>query len=82
MPTTGSIFVQISDENLHRVRCLMDEIFKAENFVSVITVMKTAGASSTGISSVADYLLWYSRERAMMRFRPIILEKKLGEEAT
>ncbi|HXG47352.1 MAG TPA: DNA methyltransferase, partial [Methylomirabilota bacterium] len=59
---TGSIFVQINDENLHRVRCVMDEVFGAENFVSLITVAKTAGATSTGLASVADYLIWYCRE--------------------
>ena len=54
---TGSIFVQISDENLHRVRCLMDEVFKAENFVSVVSFATTTGFSSNYISNITDHVL-------------------------
>lgn len=53
---TGSCFVQISDENVHLVRSLMDEVFGSENFVSQITFSKTTGASGDGLSSVSDYL--------------------------
>ena len=52
---TGSIFVQISDENLHRVRCVMDEVFGAKNFISHITVKKTTG-STAGFIPGSDYL--------------------------
>src|SRR5690606_37712291 len=65
---TGSIFVQISDENLHRVRCVMDEVFGPENFVSILTVRKTTGAGSPAIgteviASVSDFILWYAKRR-------------------
>src|SRR5437016_3425536 len=66
---SGSVFVQISDENLHHVREVMDEVFGAENFVSVITFKKTTSASSELLPSVSDYLLWYARERDRVRFR-------------
>ena len=61
---SGSIFVQISDENVHRVRCLMDEVFGSENFVSQITFTKTRSlVSSTFLTTVSDYILWYAKSR-------------------
>ena len=59
---SGSIFVQISDENLHHVRELMDEVFGAENFVSVITFQTTTGFESKTIPTLGDFLLWYARD--------------------
>lgn len=72
---SGSIFVQISDENLHLVRCLMDEVFGAENFCAVITFRKTGGQSATLLGSVADYLLWYARDRSQAKYRQIYVPK-------
>lgn len=64
---TGSIFVQISDENLHRVRMVMDEVFGAENFVSIIAFQTTSGfAESGGLSRMGDYLLWYAKSRELV----------------
>src|SRR5438034_1807271 len=61
---SGSIFVQISDENLHHVREPLDEIFGQENFCSVITFAKTSGYGDTvALASVSDYLLWYARDK-------------------
>jgi adenine-specific DNA-methyltransferase len=60
---SGSIFVQISDENLHHVRELMDEVCGADNFLSVITVKKTTSASSELLPGVNDFLLWYARDK-------------------
>lgn len=79
---TGSIFVQISDDNLHVVRNLLDEIFGPQNFVSVITFQKTTGARTTGLATVSDYLLWYARDVDQMKFRPLYKEKGLGGEGT
>ena len=60
---SGSIFVQISDENVHRVRLLLDEVFGSENFVSMISYVTTGGfAQSTALSRAGDYLLWYSKD--------------------
>ena len=63
---TGSIFVQIGDENVHLVRCLMDEVFGSENFISSITFTKTSqGNQTTDLLAVADYLLWYAKDKRM-----------------
>src|SRR2546425_2324824 len=58
---SGSVFVQINDENLHLVRNLLDEVFEAQNFVSVITFKKTAGQTSQLLPGSCDYVLWYAR---------------------
>lgn len=59
---SGSCFVQISDENVHLVRCLMDEVFGSENFVSEIVFLKTSGQTTALIAPQNDYLLWYSKD--------------------
>lgn len=61
---SGSIFVQISDDNLHRVRAVLDEVFGAGNFVGLISFQTTSGfAQAGGISRMGDYLLWYGKNR-------------------
>ncbi len=72
---TGSIFVQISDENLHRVRCVLDEVFGAENFASLITLWKTSSATASRLATTCDYILWYTRDISMARFHPLFIEK-------
>jgi hypothetical protein len=72
---SGSIFVQIGDENVHRVRAVMDEVFGEENCCGQITVMKTAGQSSELIAGTADFLLWFSKQRASVKFRNPLLGK-------
>ena len=74
---SGSVFVQISDENVHRVRCLMDEVFGSENFVSMITFRKTTGVQSNYVASVSDYLLWYARDKMQGKFRRLYREKTI-----
>lgn len=76
---SGSMFVQISDENLHRVRLLLDEIFGPENFVSVVTVKKTGGMGQQLIDNVADYLLWYARDISKITYHSLHLPKVIGE---
>lgn len=68
---SGSIFVQIGDENIHLVRSVMDEIFGAENFISVITYTKTTGFSGNYLSNVADYVLWYAKAFPRMKYRQL-----------
>jgi len=75
---SGSCFVQISDENLHHVRELMDEIFGAENLCALITVKKTTSASSHGLAGVCDYVVWYCRDRAKLKYRQLFQEKEIG----
>ena len=77
---TGSIFVQISDENLHRIRCLLDEIFGTNNFVSQITIKKTTGSTADFIPGSCDYLLWYGKDKENTRFHGLYADKKPGEE--
>ena len=67
---SGSVFVQIGDENVHRVRALMDEVFGEENFVSLISVEKTSGSTESYISNVADYILWFAKRKEALKFRP------------
>jgi adenine-specific DNA-methyltransferase len=74
---SGSIFVQISDENLHHVRELMDEVFGGENCVAVITFRKTTSASSELLPIVNDYLLWYARDHTRVKYRPVYSAKSL-----
>jgi len=72
---SGSIFVQISDENVHLVRCLMDEVFGVKNFVGLITVKKTAYQATNTIAGVADYLVWYARQTMTLKVRPLFVSK-------
>lgn len=65
----GAIFVQIGDENLHRVRAVMDEVFGPENHVNTITFLKTSSSTSGHLGGVADYLLWYAKDKAHLKFR-------------
>ncbi len=66
---SGSCFVQISDENVHHVREIMDEVFGIKNFVSLISFTTTSGIPSNTLSRAGDYLLWYSREKDKVKFR-------------
>ena len=75
LTTSGSIFVQISDENLHHVREVMDEVFGAENAISVVTVRKTTSEGRSLISSTCDYLLWFGRDVKRTKFRPIYVAR-------
>jgi adenine-specific DNA-methyltransferase len=75
---TGSIFVQIGEENLHLVRCLLDEVMGRENFVSVITFSKTAGATTELLPGVADYIVWYARDSSRAKYRRLFTEKIAG----
>lgn len=69
---SGSIFVQIGDENVHRVRCLMDEVFGEENFISLIDFKVTSGtAQSIGLRRTGNYLTWYAKDKRYAKFRRI-----------
>ena len=80
---SGSIFVQIGDENVHRLRCLMDEVLGSENFVAQITCKVTSGTQQRmGPRRISDFILWYSKDREGGKFRRLYIEKMLGEEST
>ena len=76
---SGSIFVQIGDENVHRVRALMDEVFGEENCVSLIGFAKTSGSTEDYLGQTTDYLLWYSRSKDRVKYRALLKGKKPGE---
>src|SRR5262249_47763722 len=82
---SGSIFVQIGDENVHRVRALMDEVFGAPNFIGVVPFKKTTGAGSPSggtdtLASVVDYIVWYARSVDKVKYRQLFRSKEAGGE--
>jgi len=77
---SGSIFVQIGDENVHRVRAVMDEVFGDEQHVAMITTMKTTGQSDSTMATVADYVLWYCKGAAPVKARKLFTAKNVGGE--
>lgn len=76
----GSIFVQISDANVHHVRVLLDEIFGAHNFCSMITFRTGTSLQSQLIASVSDYLLWYAKDRTQCYSVPLFRERFWNEK--
>ena len=67
----GSCFVQIGDENVHRVGMVLDDVFGAENRMATISFATTSGSSTTHLPQVADYLLWYAKDRAKVKYRQL-----------
>ena len=78
---SGSIFVQIGDENVHRVRALMDEVFGGQNFTSLISIQTTSGFQADYLGNMSDFVLWYVRDKARGKSRPPLYRKTftLGE---
>jgi adenine-specific DNA-methyltransferase len=75
---SGSVFVQIGDENVHMVRSLLDEVFHRENFISLITFKTTTSATSEFISPTSSYLIWYAKDRESVKYRTLYALKTLG----
>jgi len=78
---SGSMFVQISDENLHHVRELLDEVFGAENLVSVISFNKNSGLGANLLPSANDFLLWFARDKDQIKYRQLYKSKAAGEDS-
>jgi adenine-specific DNA-methyltransferase len=78
---TGSIFVQIGDENVHLVRCIMDEVFGSENFCGLIAFNKTGGFSGSLLAQIADLALWYGKNKEQTKYRALYIEKKPARDA-
>ena len=78
---SGSIFVQIGDENVHRVRAVMEEVFGAMNFISQISVQTTTGFKTNYIGNIADYVLWFAKDKSRGKARSPMFPKafELGE---
>ncbi|ROZ76153.1 site-specific DNA-methyltransferase [Ramlibacter sp. WS9] len=72
---SGSIFVQIGDENVHRVRALMDEVFGDDNCAALVTIEKTSSQTQDYLSPVTDYVLWYAKNKGGMKFRDAWISK-------
>jgi len=81
LSSTGSMFVQISDENVHHVRELMDEVFGVDNFCSIISVTKAGALGATLLPTRNDYILWYARDTSKVKFRKLFVPKNLVEES-
>jgi len=81
---SGSIFVQISDENVHHVREALDEVFKPENFVSLVAYTTSGGFESSTLSRAGDYLLWYAKDKERIKYHGVFQEKKnpLGDSGS
>ena len=77
---SGSIFVQIGDENVHLVRCLMDEVFGSENFFAQIAFRKSSPLGSKGLMGVYDVLLWYAKEKSLCKYRQLFVQKFYGKD--
>ncbi len=77
---SGSIFVQIGDENVHRVRALMDEVFGEENFVAMIQFRTKIPLGSTYLAGVADFILWFSKDRDFTKYRQLLYPRKHSED--
>ncbi len=68
---SGSVFVQIGDENVHRVRALMDEVFGEENFVTTICYASSIGLGASMLDTVTNHIVWYSKSKASAKYRPL-----------
>ena len=72
---SGSIFVQIGDENVHRLRALMDEVFGENNFITQLLFKKTGSMSGNYVSGITDTILWYGKNAQCTKFRRIIIDR-------
>jgi adenine-specific DNA-methyltransferase len=77
---SGSCFVQISDENVHYVRSVFDEVFGSENFVTQINFRSMSPLGQSGLAQVYDYIVWYAKDKSKMKFRPLFMERELEDE--
>jgi adenine-specific DNA-methyltransferase len=77
---SGSIFVQIGDENVHRVRALMDEVFGEDNFVSQISFRTTTGLGDQYLDSSCSFLIWYSKARENLKYRELYKPKTIADD--
>ncbi len=77
---TGSVFVQIGDENIHRIRALMDEVFGEDNYISTILYRTTGGFATKGLSRIGDNILWYSKSTSSTKIRNLYTTKSYVED--
>jgi len=77
---SGSVFVQIGDENVHRVRALMDEVFGPDNFIGEICFRTTSSFTSSKLARSFDYVIWYGRDATNSKYRPLYVNKSLADD--
>lgn len=77
---SGSIFVQIGDENVHRVRAVLDEVFGSDNCAGCIVFSKTSSSTGDFLGPTFDYLLWYAKHKESMKFRKLLQKKAPGQK--
>lgn len=75
---SGSVFVQISDENLHHVTELLSELFGSQNFISLITFKKTTGSTANLLPGVSDYLIWFAKDKDRLKYNQLYFQKEAG----
>jgi adenine-specific DNA-methyltransferase len=78
---SGSVFVQIGDENVHLVRSILDEVYGAEHFVSQIIFRKTTGKGGTLLDNTYDLILWYARDIKQMKYRPTYESRTIRDDS-
>ena len=76
--SSGSCFVQISDENVYLVRQILNEVFGSENFIAEIIFAKTSGFTTSHLASTNDYVIWYAKDKKYLKYRPLFLPKETG----
>jgi len=79
---SGSIFVQIGDENVHRIKALLDEVFGEQNLIATVVCLKTTGQAAKYLSGICDYVLMYGKNTTNTKYRNLFREKVLGEKGT
>ncbi len=76
---SGSVFIQISDENVHHIRELMDEVFGSNNFVSLINFQKTGGLPGKLLQRTVDYIIWYCKNKENVKYHQLFLRRERGD---
>ncbi len=77
---SGSIFVQINDENLHLVRCLLDEVFGRENFIAIVAFRKISARTAILLDAICDYLLWYARDKSRVKYHQLYIHMQSDQQ--
>ncbi len=77
---SGSIFVQIGDDNVHHVRELLDEVFRAENFCAQINFKSMSALGQKGLARTYDYILWYAKDVELLKFRPLFTPRDISTD--
>jgi len=77
---SGSVFIQIGDENVHRVRAVMDEVFGEQNFISLIAFRTTTGLGEKYLDASCNYIVWYARKKETLKYRGLFKSKTLADD--